>query len=256
MAKKGDDYARHCYICRMRLMYIYHSGYVIEADGYAIVFDYFKDTGDAPRSGYIHETLLKREGPLYVFASHFHPDHFNPDILLWKQQKEDIRFIFSQDILDNKKAKANDAVYVDKGDLYQDELLTVRVFGSTDVGVSFLVDTAGKRLFHAGDLNNWHWKDESTPQEAIVAENNFLHELDDIAKEAPLLDVAMFPVDPRLGSDYARGAEQFIAKIETTVFAPMHFAEWYDKLTPFEAYAEARGVRFAAWTAKGESLDF
>lgn len=28
--------------------------------------------------------------------------------------------------------------------------------GSTDSGVSWIVETEGKRIFHAGDLNNWY----------------------------------------------------------------------------------------------------
>lgn len=30
--------------------------------------------------------------------------------------------------------------------------------GSNDSGVSWIVEVAGKRIFHAGDLNNWYAK--------------------------------------------------------------------------------------------------
>ncbi len=240
----------------MKLIYIYHSGYVIEADDYAILFDYYKDSGDIPGQGYVHEHLLQRPGRLYILSSHFHPDHFNPDVLAWKEQREDIRYICSNDILKRRRAKPDDALWLRKGETYADENLRIRAFGSTDVGVSFLLEAGGKHIFHAGDLNNWHWKDESTPQEAAAAEKAWLRELEEVAQAAPALDLAMFPVDPRLGSDFARGAEQFIDRIRVRLFAPMHFAEWYDKLLPFATYAEARGVDFAAWTSKGENREF
>ena len=60
----------------MRLVYIYHSGFVVEAEGFSILIDYFKDTNPGPAKGFVRGELLKRPGTLYVLASHFHPDHF------------------------------------------------------------------------------------------------------------------------------------------------------------------------------------
>ena len=36
----------------------------------------------------------------------------------------------------------------------------IKAFGSTDIGISFLVSVDGVDIFHAGDLNWWHWWDE------------------------------------------------------------------------------------------------
>ena len=49
-------------------------------------------------------------------------------------------------------------------------MLRIQAFGSTDVGISFLIHLQGKSIFHAGDLNNWHWSEESTEQEIRKAE--------------------------------------------------------------------------------------
>ena len=65
----------------MRLVYIYHSGFALEADGFSILIDYFKDSDPDPAKGYVRSELLKRAGTLYILASHFHPDHFNPEVL-------------------------------------------------------------------------------------------------------------------------------------------------------------------------------
>lgn len=35
----------------MRLVYIYHSGFVVEAEGFSILIDYFKDTNPDRRRG-------------------------------------------------------------------------------------------------------------------------------------------------------------------------------------------------------------
>ena len=80
----------------MRLTYIYHSGFAIEADEFAILIDYYKDTGRSPEKGFVHEKLLNRAGTLYVLSSHFHPDHFNPEVLRWKTYKKGIVLSFRQ----------------------------------------------------------------------------------------------------------------------------------------------------------------
>ena len=65
------------------------------------------------------------------------------------------------------------------------------------------------------------------------SEKNFLHELDDLYAYTPEVDVAMFPVDPRLGKEYMRGAGQFVTKIKTHIFVPMHFTPEYAKANAF-----------------------
>ena len=68
----------------MKLDYIYHSGFAIEADGVTVIIDYYKDTSEeAPNRGIVHDCLLKKPGMLYVLSSHFHPDHFNREVLSW-----------------------------------------------------------------------------------------------------------------------------------------------------------------------------
>ncbi|MDR0431286.1 MAG: MBL fold metallo-hydrolase [Tannerellaceae bacterium] len=239
----------------MRLTYIYHSCYVVETEDLAIIFDYYKDSGKSPAGGYVHDELLRRKKKLYVFASHFHPDHFNPDILNWKQGKDNIVYILSADILEHKKATEESGLFLNKGGGYTDEYIRVKAFGSTDVGVSFLVEVDGKLLFHAGDLNNWHWMDESTKEEVEEAEKAYLDELELLANATGRLDVAMFPIDPRLGTDYMRGAKQFVARIRTSLFAPMHFGEAYNKVAAFREYAELHHCKLLALTGKGQQIE-
>lgn len=240
----------------MKLTYIYHSCYVVETDSFAIIFDYYKDTGTSPLIGYVHDILLKKKERLYVLSSHFHPDHFNKDVLKWQQNKKDITYIFSFDILEEKKAKEGDACFLGIGDEYQDDHILVKAFGSTDVGSSFFLKIGDKQIFHAGDLNNWHWMDESTPEEVAEAENAYLKELELLAQYTNQLDLAMFPIDPRLGKEYMRGAEQFVSRIRTGILAPMHFAEAYDKVAAFKGFAEKHNCKLVELSHKGQQLDF
>lgn len=236
----------------MKLTYIYHSCYTIEGKQCSVIIDYFKDSEDI----YIQRSLPSFPGKLYILSSHWHPDHFSRKVLEWKKIRPDAEYIFSKDILKKKLVSPEDAAFLIKGDIWQDENIYIKAFGSTDVGISFLIKTEGKNIFHAGDLNNWHWDEESTPEEIQSAERHFLKELKTLAHDINHLDLAMFPVDCRLGKNYMRGPEQFMDTIQTDLFAPMHFGETYQEANTFKAYAEKAGSKFAAWTKTGEHLIF
>ena len=240
----------------MQLTYLYHSGFVLTAPGVTLVLDYFEDTETAT-DGLLHREFLHRPGRLYVLASHFHADHFNPEVLEWRQQRPDIVYLLSADIR-RRRAQARRTpgiVWLKKGDTYDDGTLRVRAFGSTDVGVSFCLELQGRTVFHAGDLNNWHWSEESTPQEIRKAEGDFLAEVRELQQTAPAVDVAMFPVDSRIGKDYMRGAEQFVERIKITIFVPMHFSEDYQGGNAFRQFAESKGCRFLSIAHRGESFE-
>ena len=240
----------------MKLDYIYHSGFAIEAEGVTIIIDYYKDSSETIRNqGIVHDCLLQKPGKLYVLSTHFHPDHFNREILTWKEQRPDIIYLFSKDILKHHRANPEDAIYINKGESYEDDNLRIDAFGSTDVGISFLIHLQGMSIFHAGDLNNWHWSEESTEQEIRKANGDFLAEVKYLKQQISAIELVMFPVDRRMGKDYMKGAEQFIEQIKTTIFVPMHFREDYEGGNAFRSVAEANGCRFISITHRGETFD-
>lgn len=236
----------------MKLTYIFHSGFALEFPEYSILVDYFEDTEG--RNGYVHDFLLKKEFPLYILSTHSHHDHFNKEILTWKKQKEDITYIFSKDILQEKKAKETDAVYLDKLETYLDNNIEIKTYGSTDLGVSFCIRADNMTIFHAGDLNNWHWNEESTSEEIKEAETFYQQELNLVSKDIKHLDLAIFPLDPRLGKDFMKGAEQFIEAIQVDTIVPMHFSSNPDKICAFEPIAYKHNSKYICWKNKGESV--
>ena len=130
----------------MRLIYLFHSGFLIEAEDFSIIFDYYRGGEN------IIEKALRRRQPMYVLVSHEHRDHYNPEILTWKNLKNNIHYIFPCEMssLDELSGLPN-IVYLDRGESYEDDRLRVNAFGSTDMGVSYLVTAEGKTIFHAGD---------------------------------------------------------------------------------------------------------
>ena len=222
----------------MKITYIRHSGFLLENDKLAIMIDC---CGIKQNRALFPDFSGRR---LYLLASHVHGDHFDPAIMTFGSGER--VWVLSEDIRGELPARKNEAIhFIKKGGVYKDELLTVKAYGSTDEGVSFYIETGGLKVFHAGDLNNWHWEEEETPEDAAKNEKFFLDELALITRDIKTLDAAMFPVDPRLGKDYARGAEQFLDSIKVRLFAPMHFWDNYEAARAFRPKAEARGCTFA-----------
>lgn len=87
------------------------------------------------------------------------------------------------------------------------------------------------------------------------ADGDFLAEIKYLQQRTSAIDIAMFPVDSRIGTDYMRGASQFIERIKTAAFAPMHFGEDYRGGNAFQPFAEAQGCRFLGITHRGESFE-
>lgn len=238
----------------MELVYLYHSGFALLGDGYTIVMDYFEDSVSSSE-GVLHDEILKRPGKFYVLSSHFHADHFNKDVLTWKERRPDIVYIFSKDIWRRRRVAREFAVWLKKGEEYEDALIRVHAFGSTDVGVSFLVEVEGRKIFHAGDLNNWHWMDECEEPEWKGYEKNFFHELEFIRQYTSRMDVVMFPVDPRLGKEYMRGPRQFVEQIKTSIFVPMHFDGSYAEAALFAPVAARNGALMLMPGYRGEVFE-
>ena len=148
----------------MKLTYVFHSCFVLEAEKSILLFDYWMD----PKN--VVAPFLKKEKNIYVFSSHFHEDHFNRTIFEWRKQRQDIIYILSKDIYRHRRAQKEDAdVWLAKGGTWTDGTLSVWASGSTDSGVSWIIETEGKRIFHAGDLNNWYARflQDAKPGETI-----------------------------------------------------------------------------------------
>ena len=249
----------------MKLTYIFHSGFALETENCMLVFDYWLDPA------HVIDGLLKCNKPMYVFASHFHEDHFNRDIFTWKSIKPDITYLLSKDILKHRRARRDEAdAWLAKGGSWQDRHIHVTATGSNDSGVSWIVRTEGKTLFHAGDLNNWYARfltDDYTggtiysPEFGMEInpekeEKQYLGELKDIRKLTAGFDLVMFPIDGRIGNGYTRGARQFIDRFQVGLLVPMHFvASGFQSAGRMKEFADARGVKFWCIQQEGENKE-
>ncbi|MDD2962127.1 MAG: MBL fold metallo-hydrolase [Muribaculaceae bacterium] len=237
----------------MILTYIGHSGFAIQMESCTLIFDYYIDKANA-----IKEILNKSKRAI-VFSSHSHSDHFNSNILEWIKMYDEcsIDYIFSYDI--KKKNRSINfpisTIFMRPNEIVKiEDIITIHSFGSTDCGCSFFIEIEGKKIFHAGDLNFWHWKDESTQKEINKAQGDFTKILNDIYEYSTNMTLAMFPVDPRIGTDYYLGAKQFVHKFNINNFIPMHFWSFSNMACDFNNYKNIERGDYYCLSLPGEQI--
>lgn len=241
----------------MKVTYLDHSGFVIEDGNRAYVFDYWKDPAGVidtlVEQGYelhvfvshIHHDHYMKS--IFKYLPYIYSVWYHEDVPALRDACQQVQEIVSSNKTDDtsniivnriKEGCLNTGQNMTEdhlteelvqqvfslhsmkvGDTLESDHLTVTMFGSTDAGGSFLVDTGTHRIFHAGDLNWWHWSGD-TPEN--IAEAKALKE-----KEfAPLLglsvDIMMFPVDARLEVAREWGALEVLGLMNTKLFIPMH----------------------------------
>lgn len=258
------------------LTYIWHDCFVLRLPGVGtVIFDYWRD----PREKRVTEPVWLRElkkshERVWVLVSHHHKDHFVRKIFDWCRDWPEVHYVISRDTADmmsyrlrsdalwaNKRIPESQVTVLEPDETWSDGLLTVHAFGSTDIGNSYVVEGGGLKVFHAGDLNAWIWKDESTEEEVNEELKKYEDILETIAVEFPRLDVTMMPVDSRIGSEYYTGARMLVRRIDVDLFIPMHFGLGdIDELAKreadamrFDLYANPDRGRYVSLASPGAS---
>lgn len=234
----------------MEIVYLYHSAVAVKIGGGLLVFDYFRHKpGGGIEEGYIGENELAAAARVYVFVSHPHSDHFNRCVFDWEKTNPRTAYVLDADVPD----APGGAVKLSRGEAWSDDFLRVRAYGSTDIGVSYHVQCGGTSLFHAGDLNCWHWQDDGDERYARVMRTYFDREMRFIRHGVAHIDCAFFPVDRRMGGGYEEGPDRFIEIMKPRVFVPIHFVDFADT----KAYVErmnGSGTRVLAVERLGQRL--
>ena len=230
------------------ITHYYHSGFSVAGENTLLVFDYWRgERGEIPENIQLTPDQLRSFRNVYVFISHEHPDHMDPVVFTWNEVGN-VSFIVSSDMPVGTRGKR-----MAPGDtLKLSDEVTVTAFDSTDLGVSFLVDFLGVRFFHAGDLNFWHWREESSMQEIDEADQEFRKAVRPIAQEA--IDIAFFPVDPRQGTMYEAGANYFILSAKPRILIPMHYFHRADAVTEYARTASCRTTEVLCLPGYGDQV--
>ncbi len=198
----------------MKITYIHHSCFLVETDSCYYLFDYEK--GDLP--------TLEVTKPIFVLASHWHHDHYNPEIfsILDTVGMQTVYAVLSADI--KKVPEKVDMLSVKAGIAYSLPLgQKLTAFQSTDVGVAFLIEDSEGVIYHAGDLNDWVWEEESAHDNEQMTKA-YRKQIDLLADKmnGRTIDVAFVVLDPRQEKDYDRGLCYFLEHIPVKRVYPMH----------------------------------
>lgn len=205
----------------MNIRYLDHSGFAVTLQNRLFVFDYanLNPADGGWEEGIIPKNSLKTFDAVYFFVSHSHGDHFTPAIYSLSQSNPHMHYFISSDV---RQERSVPYTVLTAGKCYHDQFLSVRACGSTDIGVSYLVEAAGKKIFHAGDLNCWHWHDDCSAEEEQDARAHYDAEISRIAPYAAEMHTAFLPVDPRMKGSYEDGARIFAEKFHPKHIVPMH----------------------------------
>lgn len=224
--------------------YLGGSGFLIGLGDTGMLFDASEHGAD--RRILPDKQALAAFKRMYVFISHHHDDHFSQSV--YDLCGNDAVYIVGFDV-----PQPHRGVRMSPGEERGFGPVTVKAFGSTDDGVSFLVNYEGIVLFHAGDLNLWHWRDESSITEIEAAEKAFYACVEPIPKQQ--IDVAFFPVDPRQGSMYDAGAGYFVMTVKPRILVPMHFQGRADVALRFAVTGETNYTHIVTMQEAGDHID-
>lgn len=234
--------------------YLFNSGFAVKAEGRYLIFDYYNTVPfkklPGLGGGVIAPRELKDEN-VTVFASHAHMDHFVPSIMGWTRHMSRVHYVLSEDIGVTAAARVTK---VGPDEVHELDGMTIRTLRSTDEGVAFDVSAGGLRMYHAGDLNWWHWDGEPEEENRAMGEA-YRSEIDKL--RGITFDIAFVPVDPRLGKEYLWGLDYFMKTADAKVIFPMHFRNTYsmfDKLQK-DPMAQAYKDRIVRISRRGEHFE-
>jgi L-ascorbate metabolism protein UlaG (beta-lactamase superfamily) len=234
----------------VRAVYLAHSGFFVDTGGPVLIFDYYKDTprGGALADGVVNASALEGRD-VYVFVSHIHHDHFNPVVFQWETWAGRIHYILSHDV----PMRAG-ALRIRPGETRMVGDARIRALCSNDEGVAFLVKCGGTCVFHAGDLNWWHWNGEGKAYNDDMG-RRYREQIDLLQGEQ--IDMAFIPVDPRLEDKYILGIDYFMRRVGARHVIPMHLWDDYAlcrNLVNDPAAASYRD-RIVPYTHRGQTLE-
>lgn len=224
----------------IRVTFLHHSSFLVELERTVLLFDYF--AGDR-LNGYHFTGAIPQLDPdkdFYVFASHKHQDHFDMDNLKLAAQYPKVHFIFSKDCKMSRnflkkhgyqEGVADKITYVAPEKNYEVGSIQAHTLASTDAGVAFCVKAEGQSIYHAGDLNWWHWEGVGDLINGRM-EREFKRKMRKM--EGMHFNLAFVPLDPRQEKDAFKGFGYFMKHIDADHVFPMHMWQDYSLIKAYK----------------------
>lgn len=202
---------------RGRITYVHHNCFVLRLGERTFLFD-------CPAAEHLPKRAAEAlaagiaGADLCVFVSHSHEDHFHQDLPGICAGAAQARYVLSDDVADlYPGAVPPGALVVEPDEGYDFAGLRIETLLSNDLGVAYLVEWEGLRLYYGGDLAAWTWDSASEAERAFT--ERFFHEALERVTRRPV-DIAFSNVDGRLPN--LAGGLDFVRTVRPGLFAPMH----------------------------------
>ncbi len=212
---------------------VLHNCFLLQLDSRLLLFDY---PSPPHRTAEAEALVLERirDADLTVLISHSHADHFSPDVFSFGQLTRSIRFVLSWDVAElcpefNRVAGLPHLI------LEPDECailgdLRIETVESSDLGVGFLLNCAGKSVYFGGDVAAW-CQETLPPRAREAEERQYLALLERLARDP--IDLAFSNADKRLPN--WTGAFEFLRIVRPRYFVPMHCFGHLEQIAEFAA---------------------
>lgn len=194
----------------MKVTHLYHSGILIESESHQLFFDAISDINQH----------IDFDKTIYFFVTHAHGDHYDP--VIFSYHGDHVHYVISDEV---KEHPVSNYMRVRPNERYGFDQLVVTTYKSTDSGVAFVIEFEDKVIMHAGDLNWWHWENDTLIMQDKEADD-FKTIIDGITYQK--FDIVCIPVDPRLGSAYHLAADYLLETKEILHLIPMHFRKQFE----------------------------
>jgi L-ascorbate metabolism protein UlaG (beta-lactamase superfamily) len=191
--------------------YLLHCGYAVKTRSKVLIFDYVRTTRRAPDTPPVLSLATGRINPaeikdldVYVFVSHSHEDHYDPVILDWQDQVDNLTYIFGWQATDDS---SHYHLVGPRASLQIDDMSVYTINCRSGVPeVAYLVKTDGLTIFFQGD-----YKSDS------VADIDYLLE------KCDTVDMAFLGAHTRRWRDGSARIVRIMERLRPEVVFPMHY---------------------------------
>ena len=191
--------------------YLLHCGYAVKTRTKLLIFDYVRSTRDFPDTISVQSLATGRINPaeirdldVYVFVSHSHEDHYEPVILDWQDQVENLTHIFGWQATDDTSHYhfVDPTASLRIGDM---DVYTINCRSGVPE-VAYLIKTDGLTIFFQGD-----YKSDS------------LADIDYLLNKCDTVDIAFLGAHTRRWGDAFAHIVRIMERLQPRVVFPMHY---------------------------------
>jgi L-ascorbate metabolism protein UlaG (beta-lactamase superfamily) len=210
--------------------FLFHAGWAVKTSSALMIFDYLVEASDSERSslsdGIVNPKEIKDQN-VYVFISHSHGDHFDRNILKWKEAIPNITYIFGWQ---GKESKSHFAFGEERTSKVIGPLKITNIFHNFDVipESAFLIEVDGLTIYHSGDHGN-----SPGALNPLYKDN-----IDYISKQSDDFDLVFLSV---FGSPTFDGELYAIDMFKPCVMLPMHY---YGREADAEGFVRLAKTKF------------